>query len=265
VGAGYVGKELLVRLQGAPCEISITTTRPERFEELKPFGKRVLLLQPDGKDDLEKYIEECDALIVLVAPKNSHTYEETYLNTAKRISASLIGRKQPPYLLYTSSTSVCEGAGDDWVTEMTPLNPTSANAKILLETEQVYLHANANACILRLGGIYGPNREMTDRARRFSGLEMPDNGDRPTNSIHLEDIVSAILFSLKNSLTGVYQLVNDDHRSRRELYDSLCASIGIPGPLWRSVAPQGGDRGYKVSNQKIKDAGFVFKHLLSRS
>jgi nucleoside-diphosphate-sugar epimerase len=224
-----------------------------------------LLLQQDGKDDLEKYIEECDALVVLVAPQNSHSYEEVYLNTAKRISASLKGRKRPLHLLYTSSTSVCEGAGNDLVTEMTPLNPPSVNAKILLETEQVYLQTNANSCILRLGGIYGPNRELADRARRFSGLEMPDNGDKPTNSIHLEDIVTAILFSLENSLVGIYHLVNDDHRSRRELYDSLCASIGIPGPLWNSRPPQDGGRGYIVSNQKIKDSGFVFKHLLSMS
>ncbi len=262
VGAGYVGMALLSHLQGQHYEISITTTRPERIEELGEFGKRVLLLQPNGKDELEKYLEECDALIVLVAPRNSSSYEEAYLNTAKRISSALKSRKRPPFLLYTSSTSVCDGAESDIVTEVTALNPSADNAKILLETEHVYLNSNAKTCILRLGGIYGPKRELIDRAPRFSGVEMPGNADKPTNNIHLEDIVSAILFSLDNSLVGVHQLVNDDHRTRRELYDTLCASLGLPGPLWSRGLPERNDKGYQVSNQKIKDLGFVFKHPL---
>lgn len=258
VGAGYVGMALLKELQTKPYEISITTTSPERVNELKQFCKRVLLLKQDGQNDLEAYIEDCDCLIILVASKHTQTYEETYLNTAKRISASLKNRTKPLHLIYTSSTSVCDGAQYEPVTEETPLNPLSENAKLLLETENVYLKSSATSCILRLGGIYGPKRELIDRARRFSGVEMQGNGDKPTNNIHLEDIVSALLFSIQNSLFGIYHLVSDDHLSRRELYDTLCASRNLPRPLWNSESKR--ERGCEVSNQKIKDCGFTFKH-----
>ena len=260
IGVGYVGMELLRQLREKSYEISLTTTCKERVEELKKYSKRVLLLQPQGKDELEQWIEESDVLIILVAPNDSKSYEETYLNTAKRVCAAIKDREKPLYLLYTSSTSVCEGAGDNPVTEMTTLNPSSENGKILLETEHVYLNSNANSCILRLGGIYGPKREWVDRARRFSGLMAQGNGDKPTNSIHLDDIVSAIVFCFENTLKGIYHLVNDDHRSRRDLYDILCSSLSLPGPLWSTGPFPSSERGYKVCNQKIKDAGFVFKH-----
>lgn len=258
IGAGYVGMALLSSLKGMPCTTSLTTTRRERVEELQKFGKSVLLLQPGTQDGLEECIETCDALFVFIAPKNSNNYEATYLNTAKRISAALKNRKKPPYLLYTSSTSVYEGAESNSAAETTPLNPRSENAKILRETENVYLQSNADTCILRLGGIYGPGRQLIDRARRFSGSEMSGSGDSPTNSIHLDDIVSAILFCFENSLTGIYNLVNDDHPSRKELYNNLCISNGFPLPIWN--AAHSIEKSYKVSNQKIKEAGFALKH-----
>jgi len=260
MGAGYVGTALIKALKGKPYELSLTTVRVERIEELKKLSKSVLLLKPGGNDGLEKQVEECDVLIVLVAPRQGESYESAYLNTAGRISDALERRERPPYLIYTSSISVCEGASVSLVTETTPLNPVSKNAKILLETEGVYLRCRANTCILRLGGIYGPGRDLTDRALRFSGREMEGNPDKPTNSIHLEDIVSAILFSLDHRQVGIYHLVNDDHRSRKELYEGLCASMQLPLPLWKSSSNRESDAGYTIANQKIKDCGFIFKH-----
>lgn len=257
MGAGYVGMALLKYFQRQPYSLFITTTQAERIETLAPYGKVLLLDQDRALDDL---IQSCDAMIVLVAPKHSQSYEETYLNTAKQIHASLQGRKTPFYLLYTSSTSVCEGIHAPWVTEEMPLGPKSENAKILLATEQLYQQCNANVCILRLGGIYGPGRELDKRARIFSGKEIPGSGEEPTNHIHLSDIVDAIAFSLEHSLTGVYHLVNDDHRTRKEIYSTLCTQLHIPLPIWNPNLPQNRNGGYKVSNQKIKSSGFVLSH-----
>lgn len=257
MGAGYVGIALLHYLQSQPHEIFITTTHKERIRELSAYGQPVLL-HPDK--DFKEFINPCDAMIVLVAAKNSQSYKETYLHTAQRISLALEGRQKPFYLLYTSSTSVCEGVQSEWVTEDMALCPKSENAKILLETEQEYLRCRASTCILRLGGIYGPKRQLIDHARHFSGKELPGNANAPVNRIHLEDIVAGIAFCLKHSLIGVYQLVNDDHMTRKELYSSLCQLADIPCPIWTSERPQYRENGYKVSNQKIKQAGFIFTH-----
>ena len=143
MGAGYVGMALLAHLQSQPHEIFITTTQEGRVESLRAFGKDVLVLGATEDNDLEQLIDLCDGMVVLVAPKKGQNYEETYLNTAKRISSALKGRKRPFYLLYTSSTSVCEGQRNGWVTEDMPLDPKSDNGKILLETERLYLSCGA--------------------------------------------------------------------------------------------------------------------------
>lgn len=262
MGAGYVGMALLRYLQKGPDEIYITTTSPERVEALQPYGKQVIVLDSKDNKNLEELIDACDGMIILVASKNAHSHEETYLNTAKRISGALKDRKKPFYIIYTSSTSVCDGAEGEWITEETPLNPQSEKAKILLESEHCYLESGMPACILRLGGIYGPGRELIDRARRFSGREFPGAGNETTNHIHLEDIVAAIDFCLKHALTGVHHLVNDDHRTRIELYSTICESLKLPPPLWNSNVPQSQKRGdgKKISNQKIKKAGFTPAH-----
>lgn len=259
MGAGYVGMALLNFFQGGPHEIYITTTKESRAEELKSYGKGVFVL--DGNTDFRELIQGCDGMIVMVAPgRHLANYEETYLKTARRIKEALKERQKPFYLLYTGSTSVCE-LEKDWVTEETPLSPQSENAKILLETEQTFLSCAVNTCILRLGGIYGPNRELTQRARSLSGMVMSGTGDEATNHIHLEDILRGINFCLDHSLTGLYHLVNDDHPTRKELYTALCETMGIPPPIWKP--DKIGKKGYKISNQKIKAAGYVFKHPLN--
>lgn len=261
MGAGYVGSALLKYLQSQAHEIYITTTQEERIDELKAYGQQVLVLHPNEDKNLKKLIQRCDGMVILVAPKNSQTYEETYLKTAQRIYSALEDRETPFYLLYTSSTSVYEGMEDAWLTEDVFPNPESENSKLLLEAENCYLNCRVDTCILRLGGIYGPERELANRARRFSGKELPGTGDEATNHIHLDDILSGILYCLDHHLTGVYHLVNDDHPSRKELYTGLCHSASISSPIWNTDRSQQVSKsGYIVSNQKIKEAGFTFRH-----
>lgn len=256
MGAGYVGTALLRRMIDLSYEIYITTTREEKIETLQPYGKEVLLLKDHFNDRFQNWLLSCDALIVLVAPGTLRNYEKTYLETAKTIASVLKKREKRLHLIYTSSTSVCEGTDADWITEEMELSPLSENGKILLETEKVYLQSHADVCILRLGGIYGPQRELIDRARRLSGKEISGSGNEPTNHVHLDDIIHAIVFCLDHRLIGIYHLVNDDHPTRKELYGSLTASIDVPSPIWTSNA----QNGYRVSNQKIKQAGYAFRH-----
>lgn len=265
MGAGYVGLALLKSLQTLPYEVLISTTSEEKRTLLQSYGSEVLWIPPDNLTALKEAIQACDGMVVMVAPKASQSYQDTYLKTAERIVSALDGRKTPFYLLYTSSTSVCEGTLGEWVTEETALSPSSENARLLLATERLFLGTGVDACVLRLGGIYGPERELEKRAQRFSGKDLPGTGDEPTNHIHQADIVRGILFCLENRLTGVYHLVNDSHMTRQELYSRFCGAQGIPGPNWKPELMQAVKKGYKVSNQKIKDTGFDFKHSLSSS
>lgn len=258
IGAGYVGTALLSALQGSGHDLYVTTTQSQKVSALQPFAKEVLLLNAQSENKYEEWILSADAILVLVAPGKSGSYRECYLNTAQKIASILCKRSKAVHLIYTSSTSVCESNHEEWISEETPLFPQSENGKILLETEECYLHAEADACVLRLGGIFGPHRTIANRAKFFSGKTLPGTGNEPTNHIHLNDIVRAIIFCLDHRLTGLFHLVNDDHPTRKQLYGHLCKELQLPPPQWDgSILPKGG---YKILNEKIKKAGFVFEY-----
>lgn len=256
IGAGYVGQAFLEKMRGQHHELYVSTTDREKVALLKPLAERVFFLREGFGRDVEETIAKCDAIVVLVAPKEGVSYESTYLKTAKELQSALQYASATPYVLYTSSTSVYEGANNSRsASEDDLLSPMSSNSRILVAAEQVY-QSIPNHCILRLGGIYGPERELAKRAGRFGGKVMPGTGKEPTNHIHRDDIVSAIDYCLKHRLKGVYNLVSDAHPSREELYGQLCSKLGFEAPVWNGTPYSA----YMVSNEKIKEAGFTIEH-----
>lgn len=262
LGVGYVGKAVLSAPQSSQEMFYALTRSQEKAKELLPLAKKVFLLKKEDKTLLGQILEECNGLFVFVAPQQQDSYETTYLETAKIIRNVLQKRKDPFFLLYTSSTFVYEGTQGSYLEENTILTPRNSKAKLLLETENIYqslANESIQVAILRLGGIYGPGRELSKRAQSFSGQMLSGTGEEPTNHIHLEDIINAIYFFSTHQFGGIYNLVNDDHPSRKNLYDALSKQLQIPPPSWDGSIPSHGS-GMTISNQKIKKAGFVFKH-----
>lgn len=253
IGAGYVGMPLIQHLHQLGYTLSITTRNTTKFKELSRYTDNIVHLP--STNGLQEAIARCDGMIVLVAPQTRSEYENTYLGTSRTISSMLKALHKKIYLIYTSSSSVYEGTDQEWVTEDLILNPTDRNANILLQTEHEFLQ-NANTCILRLGGIYGPERELLKRARILSGKEMPSCPRAPTNHIHLTDIILGISHSLNNGLQGIYNLVNDSHPTKESLYNALCQETNLPPPIWKGTDQSS----YKVCNAKIKKTGFLFQH-----
>ncbi len=264
LGAGYVGKALLQKGLGPNVSFLTSTTTPSKIKELTELGSNAFLLTTENKEDLKKIIDKSDVLGIFIAPHQGTSYEETYLKTAQNIAKILETRQKPLYLIYTSSTFVYKDASEFFVTEEAALDIKTEKAKTLVETEKTYLEISnpfVAVCILRLGGIFGPGRSLENRARNMSGKFLDGNGTEPTNNTDLEDILNAIQFCITKKLTGIFNLVNDNHSTRKDLYDNLCNKMHIPPPTWTGVEAVNKEHGCGkiVSNQKIKNIGFVFK------
>jgi nucleoside-diphosphate-sugar epimerase len=166
-------------------------------------------------------------------------------------------------LIYTGSYAVYGDRNGAWVSEETSVAPANSNGEILRETEDVLLSAereNLRVCILRLGGIYGPNRELVKIFGRVAGTTRPGNGEDVTNWIHLDDIVGAIEFARQHNLQGIYNLVDDAHLKSRELLETLLTKHNLAQVIWDSSLKSNRPYNAKVSNQKIKDAGYQLIH-----
>lgn len=267
LGCGYIGKALLEYWRHDKKNLIATTTRSERQQELVPFAGEVAVLQGDNRLALRKLLSGVKQIIVCVAPKSGDSYANVYLNTAKALSDVLKEGSSVEQLVYTSSISVYGERFGEWVTEEATLRPIGINAEILCETEALYLNAvtpnNLSATVLRLGGIFGPQREHEQRSRHMAGKTFPGSGDQYSNWIHQEDAVRAIDWVLKRRLAGIYNLCSDDHPTRKELYEKILTQLMLPPIHWDPLQEGAHSGNKRVSSEKLKSTGFSFVHTAS--
>ena len=165
-------------------------------------------------------------------------------------------------LVYTSSTSVYpqgEGATVDetaWAPGATP------NGRIISESEVLLKNAPPAVkryFILRLAGIYGPDRHHLLDQLRAGATALNGSGDHRLNLAHRDDIVAAILACLAappETESGIFNVADTAPATRAEVVAWLCAQLGRPVPAFdgSTTARRGGapmpDR--IISSRKIQ-------------
>jgi nucleoside-diphosphate-sugar epimerase len=265
LGAGYVGQAVLKLWSDRHDILWTSTTTEAKLPDLEQIADKAFVVHGMDEKKLGELIEPCDVLIICVAPVAQADYRKTYFETARHVRNLLDQRDRPLYVLYTSSTSVYGDQAGAWVDENGPRLNQTENGIILCQAEDLYLgcqNPKVIVCVLRLAGIYGPGREIEKRARAMSGRTWGGRADSPTNHVHRDDIARAIELCVRHTCSGIYNLACDDHPTRRELYEPLCKKLAIAPPIWDpSVSSEHGSH-IRVSNEKIKRAGFTFEQAL---
>lgn len=263
VGCGYVGTRVAKNLRSkSDYTVTATTTTVSRVVELEGVAQRVAVLKGNDIDAMTAVLQEQDAVMLCVGAPNSHTYQESYLDTATTLVSVLKEIPTVKQVIYTGTYSVYGDRKGELVNEDSPVAPANQNGEILAETERVLLAAsspNMKVCILRLGGMYGPGRELVKFFGSWAGSTRPGRGEDATNWVHLDDIVGGLTFALENGLQGVYNLVGDVSLSSGELLDRICEANNLPQVSWDgspSVRPYNA----RMSNLKIQAAGYQFVH-----
>lgn len=261
LGCGYVG-QAWAKLRGAEG-LTVTTTNPDRLDELTPLADRVVVIRGDDEAGLFDLLADADRLVVSVGAQRGISYAESYLTTAKTLARLIPQRPQLKQLIYTSSASVYGDYRGAKVTETTPIQPATDNTKVLAETESIYLglHSeNFAACILRLGGIYGPGRSLDRIFGPAAGSVRPGDGQEPCNWVHRDDIAAAIDWALTHHLFGIYNITNDEPPTQRQLLTWVCDRYNLAPMTWDPSKPSQRNYSALVSNDKLKRTGFQFQH-----
>ena len=269
IGCGYVGSALADYWHQRGHVVTGTTTSVLRIPELQPITSRVAVVAGNDLDAMQTLIQDQDTVVVSVAPKGSravdaNVYAQTYLATAKTLVKALNQSPRVKQLIYLSSCSVYGDRQGRWVDETTPLVAVNPQSQVLQEAEDILLRTvgtQYRTCIFRLGGIYGPGRELVNMFAGLSGLILPGTGDRITNWTHLDDIVAGIEFARSNQLQGIYNLVDDSQLTIRQLVELVCARYSLPGVRWDTSQVNVPRRSsLRVSNQKLKVTGYNLIH-----
>src|SRR5689334_3332341 len=120
IGCGLVGVEAARHLRRAGHEVTGTTTRESRVEELKQALDRVAVLRGSDKDGLAVLLEDKDVVIVTVSGgmsaqaekgtvREPELYKSIYIDTATTLNEVLETNRSVKQVIYTSAETVYAG------------------------------------------------------------------------------------------------------------------------------------------------------------
>jgi nucleoside-diphosphate-sugar epimerase len=270
VGCGYVGVPLGAELVRLGHEVFGLRRNPAAEIELKAAGIRPLFGDVTKPEELKNLPCDFDWVVNCVAAGGDvENYREFYFNGTKNL-IEWLAPNPPKKFVYMSSTSVYAQNDGSQVKESSPTEPVAETSKILVETEKVLLDAvaqkNFPAVILRVAGIYGPERGHAFKQFLKNEARMEGDGSRNLNMIHRDDLVGCIVAALKNGRAGeIYNAVDDEPVSQRTFFEWLAGTLGkYPPPSGPESFSENRKRGVtnkRVSNRKLKmELGYQFKY-----
>src|SRR5271154_4469731 len=188
VGCGYVGVPLGAELVRLGHEVFGLRRNPAAENELQAAGIQPLFGDVTKLNELENLPREFDWVVNCVAAGgDAENYREVYFNGTKNLIEWLALNPRKIFV-YTSSTSVYAQNDGSQVKESSPTEPVAETSKILVETEKILLDAAAQkkfpAVILRVAGIYGPDRGHWFKQFLKNEAVMEGNGLRNLNITH---------------------------------------------------------------------------------
>ena len=271
VGCGYVGRPLGAELAGQGHEVFGVRRTAAGETELKAVGIHPLIGDISRPDALAKWPAPFDWVVNCAASGggDAEDYRRVYLQGTRNL-LDWLAPMPPGKYVYTSSTSVYAQNDGSLVIEESPTEPASETAQVLIETERMLLDAaragHFPAVILRVAGIYGPDRGHLFRQYLKNEARIEGQGDRILNMIHRDDVTGVIIAALTaGGRREVYNAVDDEPVSQLNFFEWLAGTLGKGLPPSVAEEPDNarkrGLTSKRVSNRKLKEAlGYRFKY-----
>ena len=271
VGCGYVGLPLGAELVRQGHEVFGLRRSPGAEAELRSAGIKPLAGDITKADSLIPLPASYDWVVNCVSASGggAEEYREVYLQGTRNL-IEWLGAAPPKKFVYTSSTSVYGQNDGSLVKESSPTEPAVETGKILVETERVLLEAvrarRFPAVILRLAGIYGPDRGYWFKQYLKNEARIEGAGARILNMSHRDDVAGAIIAALTSGRPGeVYNVVDDEPVSQLHFFQWLSGPLGKELPPSVPEDPvavrKRGVTNKKISNRRLKmELGYQFKY-----
>ena len=271
IGCGYVGLPLGEQLVRLGHDVFGVRRSPDASPLLEAAGIRPLGADISNRGDLARLPGPFDWVVNCVSSNRGGVdeYQKIYVEGTRHLIDWL--RATPPKkFVYTSSTSVYGQTDGALVKESSPTEPASDTSRLLVETEKLLLEAASAgvlpAVILRVAGIYGPERGHLFQQYLKDEARMAGKGERLINMIHRDDLVGILIAALKNGRPGeIYNAVDDEPVAQIHFFRWLSETLGKRMPPFATEEEDSrrkrGLTQKKVSNRKLKmELGYHFKY-----
>jgi nucleoside-diphosphate-sugar epimerase len=271
VGCGYVGLPLGARLVQQGHEVWGMRRSADGNEALAAAGIRPVAADVTRAGTLGALPGPLDWVIDCVSSTKGgvEEYRRVYLEGTRHLIEWLAPAPLKKFV-FTSSTSVYGQTDGSLVKENSPTEPASETSQLLVGTEKLLLAAARErrfpAVILRVAGIYGPDRGQLFQQYLRDEARIACQGERVINMIHRDDVVGCIIAALKNGRPGeVYNAVDDEPVTQLHFFRWLSETLGKWMPPFatdeENAARKRGLTSKKVSNRKLKmELGYLFRY-----
>ena len=271
VGCGYVGLPLGAELVKQGHEVYGLRRSDSARAELVSAGIHPLAADITRPGDLAKLPAPYEWVVNTVSSNNggADEYRAVYLEGTRNL-IDWLSSAPPKKLVFTSSTSVYAQTDGSLVKEDAPAAPQSPTSRLVAETESLLLQAASErkfpAVILRVAGIYGPERGHLFLQYLRNEARIAGKGQRFLNMIHRDDLVTAIVAALRSGRPGqIYNAVDDEPVAQIHFFRWLSETLGKSMPPFVTAEESAGrKRGLtnkRVSNRRLKsELGVQFKY-----
>lgn len=220
-GYGFSSKAF-ARALPAGWDITATTRSAEKATKMKGATPRLF-----PGDDLSKDIAEATHILISAGPQDGHdpvlaAYAETF------------AKAKPEWVGYLSTTGVYGDHQGGWVTEDTPLIPSTKRGEARVATEaewlDLYRDYGVPVHIFRLAGIYGPGRGPFSKVRNGTARRIIKDG-QVFSRTHVDDIAQVLMASIAKPNPGAaYNVCDDDPAPPQDVIAHAAKLLGLPIP-----------------------------------
>jgi nucleoside-diphosphate-sugar epimerase len=268
VGCGDLGAAIAKILQKNHVVIGLRRNIHAPSSGIKTIFADVT--QTNTLAQLEKLNPSIVIYCVSAGGQSDAQYQAAYVTGLKNILTTQANNQALQHVFFVSSTRLygqkTNAILDDVLDENAPAIPNDFGGERLLEAENALkdfcLNKNmpCNSTSMRLSGIYGKGRLYLVNMAKDVTKWPSDN--HWSNRIHRDDAAGFIAFmaekSLKNDALESCYIVTDDMPTQQyEVLNWLAQQQNIDVSTVQAPATLGGKR---LSNQRLRDTGFVLQY-----
>jgi len=230
IGCGYLGRELCKLLpehnaQALCCVVSSQTST----QQLLAYGLPAQRLDLDQLCRDFAWPQLTDSDVYFFAPPSNTDKTDQRM----RSFLTLCQHHKPRRIVYISTSGVYGDCQGNWVDENSPCKPLTTRAQRRYDAEQALISfCRRMACqymILRVGGIYGPERLPL---ARLHNVKVIDPQQAPySNRIHIADLAQVCVKAMQASTYNhIFNVADNAPTSMSDYFIKLAEFAGVPGP-----------------------------------
>ncbi len=235
VGCGDIGLRAARLLKGRVRLLALTSSA-SRVAELRAAGLTPIVANLDQPQSLHRLAGLADRVLHLAPPPRVERGRWWRDARTSALVQALRRRSLPLSLVYGSTSGVYGDCDGDRVLESRTVHPDTPRAHRRVDAERAVRwlgRAGVRASILRIPGIYAPDREGgTPRARLARGTPvLAREDDVYTSHIHADDLARACLLALwRGGPQRVFHVSDDTELKMGDYFDLAADLYGMARP-----------------------------------